>query len=116
MNLAIRGIEGDLGQRDRLSDDFNVQIQAAILGHGITLARGLLVADELRAGRLVCPFKIPVRPPVQYYFVYPPSRRDDVVLATMLTWLRTTAAKTVHGMEAYWGSSAMPQTLNQSGS
>jgi len=88
----------------RLSDDFNVQLQAATLGHGVALARGMLVADDLRAGRLVCPFKLPLRAPVQYYFVYPPERRDEPTLAAMSAWLRAQAAETVAGMEAIWGT------------
>ena len=42
----------------RLSNDFYVQLQATLLGRGVTLARGLLVADALREGRVVCPFSI----------------------------------------------------------
>lgn len=87
----------------RLSDDYTVQIQAAVLGHGITLARGLLVADEIRAGRLVCPFKLAVRAPVQYYFVYPSERHRDAPIQAMSDWLRRTAAATVAGMTEHWG-------------
>jgi LysR family transcriptional regulator, glycine cleavage system transcriptional activator len=98
------GIES-LSQRvSRLSDDFNVQLQAALLGHGVALARGMLVADDLRAGRLVCPFKMPLRAPVQYYFVYPLERRGEPALVAMGDWLRAAAAATVAGMEAYWGT------------
>ncbi|HMB73684.1 MAG TPA: transcriptional regulator GcvA, partial [Gammaproteobacteria bacterium] len=61
----------------RISDDFNVQLQAAALGHGIALARGLLVADDLRSGQLVCPLKMAVRSPEQYYFVCAPERLSD---------------------------------------
>ena len=67
--FAAAGVDIKPTTTNRLSDDFNVQLQAAALGHGIALGRGLLVADDLRAGRLVCPFPIAVTAPVQYYFV-----------------------------------------------
>lgn len=92
----------------RFSDDFNVQIQAAALGHGITLARGLLVADEIRAGRLVCPFKLAVRAPVQYYYVYPTERRADKLIESVAAWLTRTAQATVAGMAEHWGEPIVP--------
>lgn len=98
------GIDALPQRISRLSDDFGVQLQTAELGQGVALARGLLVADDLRAGRLVCPFKLPLPVPVQYYFVYPSERRNEPMLKAMGAWLRATAAATVAGMEAYWGT------------
>ena len=96
-------LEGVPEDGDRLSDDFSVQIQAAVLGHGIALARGILVADDLRRGQLVCPFKISVRSALQYFFVTPSGGPEDTVIETTKRWLQNEAAQTVQGMEAYWG-------------
>jgi DNA-binding transcriptional LysR family regulator len=102
------GLDANAESTHRFSDDFHVQMQAAALGHGITLARGLLVADELRAGRLVCPFKVAVRAPVQYYYVYPTERRADKLIETMAAWLKRTAQASVAGMTAHWGEPVVP--------
>jgi LysR family glycine cleavage system transcriptional activator len=79
----------------RLSDDFNVQLQATMLGRGITLARGLLVADELREGRVVCPFPIAPPSPLQYYVVCHPERHGERGIAALREWLCETARATV---------------------
>jgi LysR family glycine cleavage system transcriptional activator len=88
---------------DRLSEDYNVQLQAAALGHGVALGRSLLAADDLRAGRLVCPFKVSVRSPIQYFFVCPPERLNEPIIARTLDWLRSAARETVTGLEAWSG-------------
>jgi LysR family glycine cleavage system transcriptional activator len=97
------GLEDMPPNGDRLSDDFSAQLQAATLGHGVALARGMLVADDLRSGQLVCPFPIAVRCPLQYYFVSPPGRRREPAIETTRQWLQEAAAATVAGMERYWG-------------
>jgi DNA-binding transcriptional LysR family regulator len=83
-----------------LSDDFNVQLQTTLLGRGITLARGLLVADELRGGRVVCPFPIAVPSRLQYYVVCHPERLGERGIATLRDWLRETARATVADLAA----------------
>lgn len=79
----------------RLSDDFNVQLQATMLGRGITLARGLLVADELRGGRVVCPFPIAAPSPLQYFVVCQPERHGERAIEGLRRWLIATAQATV---------------------
>ncbi len=44
-----------------MSNDFSVILQAAVEGQGVAMARDLLVADDLTAGRLVRPFPVGVR-------------------------------------------------------
>lgn len=101
--MRAAGIREPPRRPDRLSDDTNVQIQTAILGHGLALAPGMLVADGLRQGRLVCPFQIAVRSPVQYYFVCPPERMREEAIRTVREWMQQAAAETVAGMTAIWG-------------
>ena len=98
------GVEITPNPRDRLSDDFNIQLQAAMLGQGVALARSLLVADDLRAGRLVCPFKIPIRSDFQYYFVCPPTRLKDQAVKTFADWVSKTAKDSVAGLDQYIGT------------
>lgn len=106
--LAVAGLDALPGTRRRLSDDYNVQIEAAILGHGVALTRGLLAADELRAGRLLCPFKIAVRSRVQYYFVCPAERLAEPTVRRTLEWFKTAARDTVAGLEAWYGRRVDP--------
>ncbi len=98
------GVEITTNPRDRLSDDFNIQLQAAMLGQGIALANSLLVADDLRAGRLVCPFKIPVRSDFKHYFVCPPVRLKQQAIKAFANWVSTTAKDSVAGLDRYVGT------------
>jgi LysR family glycine cleavage system transcriptional activator len=100
----VAGVEIAPNPRDRLSDDFNIQLQASMLGQGVALARSLLVADDLRAGRLVCPFKIPVRSHFQSYFVCPPTQLKDQAVKTFADWVSRTAKDTVAGLDRYIGT------------
>ena len=98
------GVDIEPNPRDRLSDDFNIQLQAAMLGQGVALARSLLVADDLRAGRLVCPFKIPVRSDFQHYFVCPSIRLKDAAVKAFASWIAATAKESVAGLGKYIGA------------
>jgi LysR family transcriptional regulator, glycine cleavage system transcriptional activator len=84
----------------RLSDDFYVQLQATLLGRGVTLARGLLVADALREGRVVCPFPLAVPSRLQYYVVCDPERRSESAIVALRGWLLETARATVADLPA----------------
>ena len=75
-----------------------------MLGQGVALAHSLLVADDLRAGRLVCPFKIPIRSDVQYYFVCPPTRLKDHAVKTFADRVTKTARDSVAGLDQYIGT------------
>lgn len=98
--FAAAGVAQASPKPIRLSDDFNVQLQATLLGRGITLARGLLVADELREGRVVCPFPIAAPSPLQYYVVCHPDRHDERGIAALREWLLDTARATVADLPA----------------
>jgi LysR family transcriptional regulator, glycine cleavage system transcriptional activator len=104
--FAAAGIKHAPTKPTRLSNDFNVQLQAATLGHGIALARGMLVADTLREGRMVCPFSICAPSPLQYYFVCLPERRNEPAIATLREWLLETARATVRDLPSLIASSA----------
>ena len=61
-------------------------IQAAMAGEGMLLGRGLLAADQLRAGTLVRPFRLAVAANYQYFLVKP--RRSAPELEAFVSWLR----------------------------
>ena len=93
--FAAAGVAHSPPKPVRLSDDFYVQLQATMLGRGVTLARGLLVADALREGRVVCPFKIVAPSRLQYYVVCHPERHDEAAIVMLRGWLQETARATV---------------------
>jgi LysR family transcriptional regulator, glycine cleavage system transcriptional activator len=98
--FAAAGIRHAAPKRLRLSDDFNVQLQATMLGRGVTLARGLLVADELREGRVVCPFPVAPVSSLQYYIVCQLERHTEPAIVELRDWLRETARATVADLPA----------------
>jgi LysR family transcriptional regulator, glycine cleavage system transcriptional activator len=104
--FAAAGIAHSPPRPVRLSDDFYVQLQATMLGRGITLARGLLVADELREGRVVCPFPIAAASRLQYYVVCHPDRHGETAIAALRAWLLDTARATVADVPALLDHSA----------
>ncbi|BAI72200.1 transcriptional regulator [Azospirillum sp. B510] len=65
------GIEGVDTERGLRFDDSSFTLQAAINGHGIALARGVLVADDIAAGRLVRLFEVRLPGSLAYYVVAP---------------------------------------------
>ena len=98
------GVDLDATRTRALTDDFNIQLQIATEGQGVALARGLLVADDLRAGRLVAPFELAVTGSVQYYFVCPRERLEEARIATLKRWMQDTASSTVTGLHTYLGA------------
>jgi len=73
-------------------NDGAVAIQAAIEGQGVALGRSLLVAADLKAGRLVRPFELSVAGPFRYYLVYPPAALKRNRVAVFRDWVRAEAS------------------------
>ncbi|MBX9797766.1 LysR substrate-binding domain-containing protein [Sphingomonas sp.] len=74
-------------------EDAGLLLEAAAAGEGVALARGLLVARDLAAGRLVAPFAIAVDDQSAYYLVRPAAPRRANAAADMLAgWIRATLA------------------------
>ena len=78
-----------------LSSDFAVLLQAATEGQGVALGRDLLVADDLRVGRLVRPYPRGIRSIYNYYFVCSLERVDVPEIQTFLIWLRGEMQETI---------------------
>jgi LysR family transcriptional regulator, glycine cleavage system transcriptional activator len=68
-------------------NDVTVAIQAAIEGHGVALGRGALVAADLKASRLVRPFRLSVAGRFRYYLVYPAAALKRPKVAAFRDWL-----------------------------
>jgi len=79
----------------RLSNDFSVILRAAVEGQGVAMARDLLVADDLKAGRLVRPFPSSVPSRFNYFFVCSPRRAADPALLNFVDWLRGAMRETI---------------------
>ena len=107
--FAAAGVPHSPPKPFRLSDDFYVQLQATLLGRGVTLARGLLVGDALREGRVVCPFPIAAPSRLQYYVVCHPDRHDERAIVMLRDWLIETARATVADLPALIERSARPR-------
>ena len=69
-------------------DHFYLSIQAALDGLGVAMGPGVLVADELRDGRLVAPFGDISLPTKNYYAYVPEKRAGDAVVQGFCAWLR----------------------------
>lgn len=72
----------DLSRGSRFAQQ-DMLLQATIDGHGVALSRTHLVADDLRAGRLVRPFEAVVRANFAYYLV---CRKESLELAKVLAF------------------------------
>ena len=65
----------------------NLMLSAAVAGEGVALSRRSLVADDMKAGRLVCPFG-PVTPTSYVYSVVTPEHKAEVPkVAAFRDWL-----------------------------
>jgi LysR family transcriptional regulator, glycine cleavage system transcriptional activator len=62
-------------------------IQAATEGQGLAICRTSLVSDDLKAGRLVKPFKTKVKSKNAYYIVCLKERADKPRLRAVIDWL-----------------------------
>ncbi|RIY34643.1 LysR substrate-binding domain-containing protein [Psittacicella gerlachiana] len=70
-----------------INDSANV-IQAAINGQGIALARSLLVADDLKSGRLIQLFpELTLSSNLAYYLVYRPQSCQKPKICILRNWL-----------------------------
>jgi LysR family transcriptional regulator, glycine cleavage system transcriptional activator len=72
----------------------SVTIQAAIEGHGVALARGLLIADDLAAGRLVVCLGLSFPSDWAYYFVRPATAPVRPRVEAFRAWLTDAISKT----------------------
>lgn len=74
----------------------SMSIEAAIRGEGVALGRSVLVADDIRAGRLVALFpQVRLKAAKGYDLVYRPDRAHHAKVNALLAWLRAEMAQTI---------------------
>jgi LysR family glycine cleavage system transcriptional activator len=74
-------------------NDASLMLQAAVEGLGIALGRRSLVAEDLRARRLVRVSSIALKTPESYWLAAPRARADDPSVRAFRTWLLAEAAR-----------------------
>jgi len=87
----LTGVDVTRGPR---FDDSGLLLQSAVEGAGIALARGVLVADDIAAGRLVRLFDIHLPGDYAYYVVAPPHYFSRPKVKAFRDWLFEEAAST----------------------
>lgn len=89
MWLRAAGVEGVDPERGPRFSIEGMVVQAAIEGHGVALASGSLVADDLKAGRLVRPFAPTVceATAFSYYIVYPLANATNPKVMAFRQWI-----------------------------
>jgi LysR family glycine cleavage system transcriptional activator len=87
------------------------QIQAALAGQGVALARLALIGETLAQGDLIEPFGLPGRitSPFGYWLVRWPARRDRPELQAFENWLLAQAAQTRATLEGAAQAPRMPR-------
>ena len=88
---GVTGVDATRGPR---FDDSALLLQAATEGTGIALARGVLVANDIAAGRLVRLFDIHLPGNYAYYVVAPPHYHSRPKVKAFRDWLFEEAAAT----------------------
>jgi LysR family transcriptional regulator, glycine cleavage system transcriptional activator len=94
--LLAAGVKGVDPARGPTFTDSSMVIQAAVEGQGVALARSVLSASDLAAGRLVKPFEVSMPASWAYYLVYPPATRDSPKIAAFRNWLLVEAKATAN--------------------
>ena len=87
MWLKTAGVEGvDPHRGPQFESSFHA-VQAAIQGEGVVLGRSALVADDLKAGRLVKPFSVSLPADLAYYVAYPAQTSQRPKVRAFRDWL-----------------------------
>ena len=73
--------------RGHIFNDASLMLQAAVDGHGIAMARQVLVEGELAAGRLVRPFQLALATEQAYFLVAPEQTAQLAKVRAFRTWI-----------------------------
>ncbi len=85
--LLAAGVDRVDPARGPIFTDSSMLIQAAMAAQGVALARGVVAADELAAGRLVRPFTLSLSTAYAYYLVCPVNTAEQPKIAAFRDWL-----------------------------
>lgn len=87
MWLEAAGVSGVDVSRGAVFTDSALMLQAAMMGQGIALARHVLVADDIAAGRLIRLFDVAIPGDFAYYVVAPPHYFQRPKVRVFRDWL-----------------------------
>jgi LysR family glycine cleavage system transcriptional activator len=85
----VIGVDGERGQR--FSNTY-LQLEAALGGAGVVLAHRPYVIDDLRAGRLVRPFREAIPGPYAFWLLSLPERAEQPAVRRFRAWLTARSA------------------------
>ena len=91
--LRLAGVPGVLARRGPVFTDSGMVVQAAAEGQGVALARRVLAAGDLAAGRLVQPFDVSIPHDLAYYLVCPEATAEQPKIAAFRSWLLAEVAQ-----------------------
>jgi len=101
----INEVDGFDARRGPRVDHAYLAIDAAIAGRGIAMGRSALVADDIRAGRLVRPFKDAYQGRCGYFIVHPEESCQSRTRDAFSNWLMQQVAQ--EGLDAERGARRM---------
>ncbi|MDX2103336.1 MAG: transcriptional regulator GcvA [Alphaproteobacteria bacterium] len=93
MWLRLTGVTGVSATRGLVFNHSNMVVDAAVAGMGVALARSALVHDDLKAGRLIRPFRLAIPAQNSYWIVCPEDTADLPKLQVFQTWLTDEASR-----------------------
>jgi LysR family glycine cleavage system transcriptional activator len=93
--LEAASIENTRFANGPVFNQASMAIDAAVDGQGVVLGRTALVARDLVAGRLVCPFGPALSVPYAYWLVCPKANVDLPKIASFRKWLTAEAAEDI---------------------
>jgi LysR family glycine cleavage system transcriptional activator len=85
--LRLAGVSGVAARRGPVFTDSALVVQAAAEGQGVALARRVLAAGDLAAGRLIQPFDVSIPHDLAYYLVCPEATADQPKIVAFRGWL-----------------------------
>ncbi len=92
MWLKAAGVDGVDATRGPRFNQSSLVLEAAIVGHGIALAKSTIAAADLAAGRVVKPFELTLPLDFAYYIVCPESKTRLPKVELFIQWLREEVA------------------------
>lgn len=97
--LEAAGLENTRLANGPVFNQASMAIDAAVDAQGVALGRTALVARDLVAGRLVCPFGPALSVPYAYWLVCPKANADLPKIAIFRKWLMAEAAEDTHKLD-----------------
>lgn len=104
--FAKRGLRPVKPQRTLRFSNHDQIVQAALAGQGVALARGALIAETLRDGRLLPVLGPPLQLDMRYFVLVSDAGRRRPEVRAFVEWIATEAAKTRQALAEIEGREA----------